>query len=94
MEVELTPDQEALVRHAIESGRLQREEQAVQEALSLWEQRERRRFEMLAAVDEAELSLGRGQGRTFDSEDEVRQLADEVKARGLTRLQSERNSGS
>ena len=31
------PDQKAFVRQAIESGRLNREEEAVQEALSLWE---------------------------------------------------------
>jgi putative addiction module CopG family antidote len=54
MEVHLTPDQKAFVRQAIESGRLNREEEAVQEALSLWEQRERTRAEILAAVDVAE----------------------------------------
>jgi len=41
MEVRLTPDQEAFVRQAIESGRLPRAEDAVEEALSLWEERER-----------------------------------------------------
>lgn len=33
MEVQLTPDQKAFVRQAFESGRLQREEVAVTEAL-------------------------------------------------------------
>jgi putative addiction module CopG family antidote len=51
MEVRLTPDQEAFVRQAIESGRLHRPEEAVAEALSLWEERERTRAEILAAVD-------------------------------------------
>ncbi len=37
--MELTPDQKAFVCRAIESGRLQREEDAVSEALSLWEER-------------------------------------------------------
>jgi Arc/MetJ-type ribon-helix-helix transcriptional regulator len=55
MEVHLTPDQKAFVRQAIESGRLNREEDAIQEALSLWEQRERFRAEILTAVDAAEL---------------------------------------
>jgi len=32
VEVQLTPDQQAFVRQAIESGRLQREEDAVKEA--------------------------------------------------------------
>jgi putative addiction module CopG family antidote len=43
MEVHLTPDQEAFVRQAIESGRLHRPEDAVEEALRLWEERERTR---------------------------------------------------
>lgn len=50
MEVDLAPDQTAFVRQAIEAGRLHRPEDAVQEALSLWEERERRRAEILAAI--------------------------------------------
>ena len=37
MEVDLTPDQKAFVRRAIESGCFRQEEDAVKEALSLWE---------------------------------------------------------
>jgi Arc/MetJ-type ribon-helix-helix transcriptional regulator len=65
MEVHLTPDQKAFVRQAIESGRLHREEDAVQEALSLWEERERSRAEILTAVDVAEASIARGEGRNY-----------------------------
>ena len=65
MEVQLSPDQQAFVRQAIDSGRLRRAEDAVQEALSLWEERERTRAEILAAVDEAEASLARGEGRVI-----------------------------
>jgi len=43
MDVHLTPDQRAFVRQAIDSGRLRGEEDAVKEALSLWEERERGR---------------------------------------------------
>jgi putative addiction module CopG family antidote len=57
MELHLTPDQEAFIRQAIETGRLRREEDAVREALSLWEERERRRLEILVAVDQAQASL-------------------------------------
>ncbi len=42
MEVQLTPNQEAFIRQAIQTGRLHRKEDAVQEAISLWEERERR----------------------------------------------------
>jgi Arc/MetJ-type ribon-helix-helix transcriptional regulator len=81
MEVKLTPDQTALARLAIESGRLHGEEEAVHEALSLWEERERARAEILAAVDLAEASLSRGEGRII-TEESMRELADEVKRRG------------
>jgi Arc/MetJ-type ribon-helix-helix transcriptional regulator len=63
MEVHLTDDQKAFIRQAIDAGRIAREEDAVQEALSLWERRERRRAEILAAVDQAEASLASGEGR-------------------------------
>src|ERR1035437_8084760 len=85
MEVQLTPDQKAFVRQAIESGRLRREEDAVNEALSLREERERTRAEILAAVDDAEASLARGEGRSITRES-MRELADEVKQRGRARL--------
>jgi len=91
MEVQLTPDQQAFVRQAIESGRLRREEDAVKEALSLWEERERTRAEILAAVDEAEASIARGEGRIVTPES-MRELAAEVKRRGRERLAGERRS--
>ena len=91
MEVNLTPDQKAFVRHAIESGRLQHEEDAVREALSLWEERERTRAEILAAVDEAETSLARGEGRTITQES-MRELAESAKQRGRARLAAEQNT--
>ena len=90
MEVQLTPDQRAFVRQAIESGRLHREEDALQEALALWEERERTRAEILNAVDAAEASLARGGGRTITQES-MRQLADEVKQRGRARLAAEQS---
>ena len=90
MEVQLTPDQKAFVRQAIESGRLQREEDAVKEALSLWENRERSRADILAAVDEAEASLARGEGRAITQES-MRELAASVKQRGRARLAAEQN---
>src|SRR5947207_7371683 len=87
MEVHLTPDQEAFVRQAVESGRLRSEQDAIQEALSLWEERERRRSEILAAVDFAERSFGRGEGRVI-TEDSVRQIAADIKRQGRARLAS------
>ena len=89
MNVELTPDQRAFVQRAIESGRFRREEEAVQEAMALWEERERRRLEILAMVDEAEASLARGEGREITKES-MKALAEEIKQRGRRRLVSER----
>ena len=91
MEVHLTPDQQAFVRQAIESGRLRRAEDAIQEALSLWEERERARAEILTAVDAAEASLARGDGRIITQES-MRQLAEEVKQRGRKRLANDQSS--
>ncbi len=91
MEVHLTPDQKAFVRQAIDSGRLHREEEAVQEALSLWEERERARAEIFAAVDAAEGSLAHGEGRAITPES-MRQLAEEVKQRGRVRVAPEQSS--
>lgn len=85
MEVELTPDQYAFVRQAIAAGRFQQEEDAVREALFLWEERERSRLEILAAVDAAESSLAAGSGRDI-TEASMRELADDVKQRGRARL--------
>ena len=89
MEVKLTPDQRAFIRQAIEAGRLQSEEDAIQDALWLWEEHERKRAEILASVDAAEVSLAQGKGRII-TEQSMRELADDVKRRGRARLASER----
>lgn len=89
MNVQLTPDQKACVREAIESGRLLREEDAVKEALSMWAERERSRLEILIAVGKAEASLARGEGRSVTTLAEARRLAEDVKRRGLARLNAE-----
>jgi Arc/MetJ-type ribon-helix-helix transcriptional regulator len=85
MQIDLTPEQSEFIRFAIETGRLQRPEDAVQEALTLWVERERRREEILAAIDEAEASLARGEGRIITRES-MRELAEQVHQRGLARL--------
>ena len=88
MEVDFTADQKAFIQQAIDSGRFRNAEDAVQEALSLWEERERRRAEILAAIDTAEASLARGEGRSITQES-MRDLAAEIKQRGRLR----RNAG-
>jgi len=88
MDIQLTPDQKAFARRAIENGRLHSEEDAVLEALALWEERERQRAEFLLTLDDARASLARGEGRVI-TPDTMRQLAGEVKERGRARLLAE-----
>jgi putative addiction module CopG family antidote len=88
MEVDLTVDQREFIRQAIETGRFHRAEDAVREALLLWEERERRRAEILAAVDTAEAALLRDEGRAV-TQQSMRELANEVKQRGRLRLDPE-----
>jgi Arc/MetJ-type ribon-helix-helix transcriptional regulator len=92
MEVQLTDDQQAFLRQGIESGRYVRAEDALLEALSLWESRERRRAEILAAVDQAEASFDRGEGRRITTRQEAAQLAAEIKQRSLARLNADPNT--
>lgn len=88
MEVRLTPDQEAFVRQGIEAGRFRQAEDAIQEALSLWEERERKRMEFRATLDDAKASLARGEGRVITRES-MRELAEDVKRRGRERIAAE-----
>ena len=91
MDVSLTHDQEAFIRQAIENGRFHHQEDAVREALSLWEDRERKRAEFLATLDDAKASLARGEGRTITQES-MQELATDVKRRGLARITAEQQS--
>jgi Arc/MetJ-type ribon-helix-helix transcriptional regulator len=88
MEVQLTSDQKAFARRAIESGRLYTEEEAVREALALWEERERQKAEFLLTLDDARASIARAEGRVI-TQDSMRELAAEVKERGRARLLAE-----
>lgn len=88
MDVDLTPDQKAFARRAIESGRLRSEQDAVREALALWEERERQRAEFLLTLDDARASIARGEGRVITPES-MQQLARDVKERGRARLLAE-----
>ena len=88
MEVQLTPDQKAFARRAVESGRFQSEEDAVGEGLALWEERERRRVAFLATLDDSRAALARGEGRVITQES-MRELATDVRGRGRARLIAE-----
>lgn len=84
MDIELTSGQKAFARQAINTGRLHSEEEAVVEALALWEVRERTRTELLASLDMADASLANGNGRLLTKESML-ELTDEVQRRGRAR---------
>ena len=88
MQIDLTPEQQDFVRQAIASGRFKRPEDAVQAAMELWVERERRRSEILAAVDIAKASIDRGEG-TEITQEHMRALAEDVKRRGRAQLAGE-----
>lgn len=88
MQFELTSDQRAFARRAVEAGRLQSEEDAVREALALREERERRRVEFRATIEEARASLMRGEGREITQES-ISSLSAKIKERGGARLIAE-----
>jgi Arc/MetJ-type ribon-helix-helix transcriptional regulator len=88
MDVQLTADQKAFARRAMESGRIHSEQEAVREAIALWEERERQRAEFLLTLDDARAWLAHGEGRVI-SQESIEQLAIEVKERGRARLLAE-----
>jgi Arc/MetJ-type ribon-helix-helix transcriptional regulator len=85
MQIELTPEQQEFVRRAVASGRFDRPEDAVQAAIMLWIERERRRAEILSAVDLAKTSIDRGEGIEITAES-MRALAEDVKREGRAQL--------
>jgi putative addiction module CopG family antidote len=62
MDVRLSPDQEEFIRRAVEKGRYGKAEDVVREALAILQERERKRAEILEAVDFAEVSISRAAG--------------------------------
>jgi putative addiction module CopG family antidote len=85
MQVQLTPEQSSFVDLGIQEGRFRDPEEAVRQALALWEKRERARVELLASLDLAEQSLDAGEGGTYTSET-LHELVDSIQKRGLARL--------
>jgi Arc/MetJ-type ribon-helix-helix transcriptional regulator len=84
MQIELDREQQELIERAVAGGRLRRPEDAIREALALWIERERGREEILAAIDEAEGSVARGEGIPI-GKPSIRELAEDVKRRGRAR---------
>jgi Arc/MetJ-type ribon-helix-helix transcriptional regulator len=85
MDVILTPDQERLIAEAVAAGRFRRGEDAVQEALALWERQENARQRFCESLDLAEASIAAGGGLPV-TEASMHELAEAVSRRGRERL--------
>jgi Arc/MetJ-type ribon-helix-helix transcriptional regulator len=80
MQIELTPEQDDVVRHAIASGRIARPEEAVAQAMADWVERERQRAELIASLDEAAASTARGEGIRIETDEEFEAFFGEIEA--------------
>jgi putative addiction module CopG family antidote len=85
MQIQLTPEQSSFVELGIQEGRFRDSEEAVRQALALWEKRERARVELLASLDLAEQSLEAGEGESY-TPDTLHELTQSVQQRGLAKL--------
>jgi putative addiction module CopG family antidote len=85
MQVQLTPEQASFVDLGIQEGRFRDSEEAVRQALALWERQERARIELLASLDLAEQSVDAGEGESYTAAT-LRQLVESVEQRGMAKL--------
>jgi len=90
MEVRLTPDQEALIVQAVQSGRYQTAEDAVKDALAIWEENERRRIELIAMIDEGDADLAAGRYTDYTDET-LGELVQEIQREGRALRDSRRS---
>jgi putative addiction module CopG family antidote len=85
MEVELSPEQQAFIKAGIEGGRYQSSEDAIQEALRQWEDRQRTLAQLQVLVDEGMEDLERGRYNDFTDET-LPELFERIKREGRRRL--------
>jgi putative addiction module CopG family antidote len=85
MQIDLTPAQASFIDLGIQEGRFRNSEEAIKEALALWEKRERARIELLASLDAAEQALDAGEGEEYGIE-ALPALVESIKKRGSARL--------
>lgn len=87
MQFEPTSEQESFINHAVASGRFNAPEEALSDAVNLWLERERRRMEIIAALDAAEAEIAVGHYREYDRS-ELPLLLEELKAEGRAMLEA------
>lgn len=85
MDIELTPEQDSLVSLVIEQGRLEHREDAVRDAMVLWERRERARIELLAELEAGD-SRPEEEDIILDSDEATAAFFEDIKQRGRAKL--------
>ena len=86
MEVQLTPDQEEFIRKGMDEGRYKSADEAVQEAMAHWEEAQRARLEMIAALEASEADYEAGRYTEYNA-DSSPSLAEEIKREGRALLE-------
>ena len=86
MEIELTPEQDALVQQTMQKGFYRSPQEVIKAALVLWEEHERARLELVEALQEGEDSAARDGWIELDSDEEIAEFFEDVKRRGRARL--------
>ncbi len=84
MSVDIPPELEQFVRHAIDEGAFESEAEMVGEALRLLQRRQRHLDELRQEVEPSLEQLDRGEGIQLD-EESVGEFFDDVKERGRKR---------
>lgn len=90
MTVEIPPQFEQFVQHAIDTGSFSSEAEVVGEALRLL--RERNLSELREDINAAAEQLGRGEGIEIQDEQALRDFFADVKARGRKRLDAKQDA--
>ncbi len=85
MEIQLTPEQDSFVKHAIKQGRVRDTADAISRAMDIFVERERRRMELIAEIEEGELCIQRGEYTEY-TEETFKNLPAIVAARGRARM--------
>ena len=85
MEIELTPEQSDFIRVGLDQGRYSRAEDAVQDALELWVNRERARLELLAEIDAGD-ACPESDDIILESDEDIDAFVEGVKQRGRAKL--------
>ena len=90
MQIELTPEQDDVVRFAIARGRITRPEDAVAQAMARWIEDERQLAELIDSLDEAEASDARGESIRIENDEDLDRVFGYIKASYRTKGETPR----